>query len=275
MNKNELLKKISADSDTELKLSLLLNSKLENELKKPLKKQNFIEIEKITCSIRALGESDEAIMLRDECGKKAILEKANQYKTPFRKYMLGGAITVLCCITLIFALNAYSFSTWGMSIFSAVVKYTGNGVTLDFSLPDNYHENKNTDFKDNYGIKEKYAEYGIEAQAPEFIPEGFKLSDFQCEKLSYSTNCCFYFTHDNIIFNLTIEKYDDSEMIPPVLIPNDQKNVSEEFHNGNLVYIMNNDNSYTAVYSSGNIVYFIYTDNLDYDTLIKILNSMK
>lgn len=276
MDKKELLKNIAADSETENLLLSELQSQLNEELKKPFKKQDFDKIEQLTSSIRALAGNEDAIKLRNECGKRYLLERAAQKKRrSVGKIPVTILAAALCCLTVVLGLNAYSFSTWGVNIFSAVVKYTQSGVSLDFSTPDSGFSDAESSEADSYGIKEKCAKYGVECEAPEYMPDGFELSDFLCEELSDSTNCYFYYINGDSRLNLTIEKYNDSELIPPVLIPNEEHDVEQKFISGKLVYIMNNENAYTAVYSSGNIVYLIYTEGLGYEKLEKIIDSME
>lgn len=276
MDKKDLLKSISADRETENLLMSELQRQLNEELNKPFKKQDFDKIEELTSSVRSLAENEEAIRLRDECGKKYLLEKVSQKKRrAVGKFSVALIATVLCCLTVVLGLNAYSFSTWGVNIFTAVVKYTQSGVSLDFSSPDGDNSDADTSEADSYGIKARCAEYGVECETPEYIPDNLELSDFLCEKLSDSTNCCFYYSNENSKLNLTIEKYNNSEAIPPVLVPNEEHDVEQEFINGKLMYILNKENSYTAVYSSGDIVYLIYTEGLGYEEFEKIIDSMK
>lgn len=276
MDKKDLLKNILADRETENLLMSELQRQLNEELSKPFKKQDFDKIEQLTSSIRSLVESEEAIKLRDECGRKYLLEKAGQKKhRAVGKFSVTLLATVLCCLTVILGLNAYSFSTWGVNFFTAVVKYTQSGVSFDFSAPESGASDDDTSEADSYGIKAKCAEYGVECETPEYIPDGLELSDSLCEELSDSTSCYFYYSNENSKLNLTIEKYNNSDAIPPVLIPNDEHDVVQKFINGKLMYILSKENSYTAVYSSGDIVYLIYTEGLGYEEFEKIINSME
>lgn len=276
MDKKELLKNIAADSETEAMLLKETQRQLEEEISKPFRKRDYNKIEELTSRVRSISESREAAQLRDECGKKYLHERINEQSAKKKRRLpASGLIAALCCLTIVLGLNMYSFSTFGTNIITAVVKHTQGGISLDFSQPDSGNSETEVSEADSYGIKEKCLEYGVDCAAPEYIPEGFVLDDFMCEELSDSTNCIFYYSRGEDIFNLTIEKYKSSELIPPVLIPNEESNVREEFINGNLVYVMNENENYTAVYSSGDIVYLFYTSGTEFEEIYKVIKSME
>lgn len=276
MDKNKLLNMISDDCETELLLLGELQKQLDEELSKPLKLRDFDKIDMLTQSVRELTESTEAAEIRDENGKQYIREKAEKKaKSSASLRRFAGIGAALCCVAIVVGVNAYSLSTLGMSFFSAVVQFSKSGVSLDFSTPDNVPSDVGTGTEDKFGIKEKCAEYGVSCAAPEYIPDDYVLSDYFCEELSDSTACSFYFTSGEHRLNLTIEKHISADSIPPMLIPNEEHALEEVLINGNMVYLLNENNCYTAVYSSGDTVYLLYTDGLDYDEFEKIIVSMK
>ncbi|MDE6034986.1 MAG: DUF4367 domain-containing protein [Ruminococcus sp.] len=111
-------------------------------------------------------------------------------------------------------------------------------------------------------------------ETPEYIPENFSLLNIDTEELTICKIISFYYKSGKKKINFTwYEFYIDD--IPPVGIPADTHNLTEQKINNNTVYILKEDNQFTATYIIDNTVHFMYTDNVGYDECEKILESFR
>lgn len=275
MNRKELLKNIADDSETEKLLLAELQYQLNNELNKPLRKRDFDKIEELTSSIRELTDSPESISERTRSGTEYLCGKLKQSrKRPGNRYIYTAAAALCGCIVLVIGLNINAFSAFGRNIFSAIVNFSKNGVIIDFSLQNAGGDIPENSGSDKYGFREKYDYYGIEAEAPYYIPDGFELNDLCFEKLSESSIISLYYRKDEAKLDFSIEIYDDGANIPSILIPDREHDVREEPIGGHSVYIISDNDSFTAAYRCGNTVYIIFSDGLPYDEFEKTVESM-
>lgn len=275
MERQELLKNIADDSETEKMLLAELQYQLNKELDKPLRKRDFDRIEELTSSIRELTDSPESISERTRSGTEYLCGKLNQdRKRTVNRFIYTIAAALCGCIVLMAGLNIYSFSAFGRNIFSAIVEFSKNGVIIDFSLTDSSADIPENPVSDKYGFREKYAYYGIEAEAPEYMPDGFELADLFCEEMSESTIISFYYKKDGAKLDFSVEIYDDGADIPSVLIPDSERDVRQELIGGHYTNVISDNNAFTAAYRCGNAVYIIFADGLSYDEFEKTVGSM-
>jgi hypothetical protein len=127
---------------------------------------------------------------------------------------------------------------------------------------------------DPYGIKGECARYGLEVEAPTYLPEGFFLRDV--EKYKNST------TIKKIVFRFRSGKahlqfsytylYDENAKSS---IPCDHFNLKEVEMNEKSAITSKEDGQYNLICYDGNLEYLIFSDNLNYDECEKIVNSIK
>ncbi len=131
-----------------------------------------------------------------------------------------------------------------------------------------------TSESDPYGIKTKCAEYEVYPEAPDYLPQGFELVDFQSDVNEVSTELQLFYKRDKVKLNISYIQYNNSEDIPPIGIPTDTYNIMETKVNDRTMFILKEDNQFTATYLSNNVVYVIFSDGLDYDECQKIVESI-
>lgn len=275
MERQELLKNIADDSETEKLLLAELQYQLNKELNKSLRKRDFDKIEELTSTIRELTDSPESIAERTRNGTEYLCGKLKRNrKRSGNRFMYTGAAVLCGCIVLVMGFNIYSLSAFGRSFFSAVVNFSKNGVIIDFSSAVSSGDIPENSESDKYGFRAKYAYYGIEAESPEYIPEGFELEDFCHEDMSESSIISFYYKKDGAKLDFSVETYNNGSNIPSILIPDSEYDVREELLRDHYVYIISDNNSFTAAYRCGNTVYIIFSDGLPYSEFEKTVESM-
>lgn len=263
---NELMR----DCETEKLLLDELKSELDHEICKPLKKRDFDKIEALAEEIAEISNHSENLDSRISSGMNRVLFAAPERRSVLRSRI----IPALVCFALVIAgLNIYSFRAWGKNFFSAVISVTPGGVKISF--PDVNGDSAQSGAEDIFGIGEIYAENGIKAQLPQFMPEGMELVDSQINRLTDLISMSFRFESDYGFVNLTVEKYYDSKKIPPILFPESVGVPEEVSADGRTFYVIRGEKSLTAAYCSDGAVYTFCAVGLDYDEFIKIAESMK
>ena len=251
-----------------------LRAELNAELGKKFSKRNFDRIEELTQSIRELTESKADIDKRTENGIAMLKEKI--YENNAMKFNPKKTITGLCtCLAVIAVLNCISLSAWGTNLFSAVVSLNKDSISIDFGQKQHQEIiNLPKSSDDPYGIKSRCAEYGLYPETPEYLPENFNLVNFETDQMEICTCIYFYYMNGKKKINISYSEFyiDD---IPPVGIPADTHNLTEQQINNKTVYTLKEDNQFTSTYIIDNTIYLIYTDNVDYDEAEKILESFR
>ena len=272
MNKKEqiIIEKILSDGSIADITAEELEKELDEELKKPEPDYDLVE-ELTEVIIEARGQAVRKIDVQSEISK--IKRRANAEEKKFRCPKRVAAVSAACLVLV--GANTFSIASWGMNIFSAIVEISKGGISIDFGKQEQQEVIKlPTSESDPYGIKTKCAEYEVYPEAPDYLPQGFELVDFQAEELENSTDLMFYYKKNNVKLNFSVYYYHQSETIPPIGIPTDTYNLTESTINGRTMFILKEDNQYTATYVYRNAVYVIFSDGLDYDECQKIVESI-
>ncbi len=267
MNKiqSEILQKIRSDNSIPELMVQELEQRLDMELKKKSPDYDLIE----ELSLQILESREQAVKEIDiqfEISK--VKQKAIIKEKRFRYPKLAVAISVACL--MIVCANTISVAAWGINIFSAIVEITKSGISIDFDKSEVIKLPTSED--DPYGIKEKCSEYGIEPVIPQYLPDGFELTEVTNEESDNSTYVDFVFQNGNQKISISFEKFSSS--IPNIGVPSDNYNIAEIEINGEKAIISQEDNQYTAVYCNDNIVTTFFTQDVDYSECEKIIKSL-
>ena len=272
MNKKEqiIIEKILSDSSTADITAEELEKELDEELKKPEPDYDLVE-ELTEAIIEARGQAVRKIDVQSEISE--IKRRANAEEKKFRCPKRVAAVSAACLVLV--GANTFSIASWGMNIFSAIVEISKGGISIDFGKQEQQEVIKlPTSESDPYGIKTKCAEYEVYPEAPDYLPQGFELVDFQSDVNEVSTELQLFYKRDKVKLNISYIQYNNSEDIPPIGIPTDTYNIMETKVNERTMFILKEDNQFTATYLSNNVVYVIFSDGLDYDECQKIVESI-
>lgn len=270
MNKKELIHNISNITEADKELLNELQAQLNEELKKPVKQQDFYLIDEITKTICEIHGENELIEAKTKSGIAYMKDKAKAQdkKSKFRRWstVLGS------CAAVVLVLNIASLSAFGTNTFSAIYQISQGTIIIDMSRKEAIELPTTAD--DPYGMKAKCAEYDMYPLTPAYIPERFELINLVVDELSSFTHIIFQYRESGIKLNFDFCQYNDGESIPPIGIPTDTYNIVEEEINGHTMYILKEDNQFTATFLEDNIVYLITSINGNYDECQKVIESL-
>ena len=197
MNKKDLIHNISNITEADKELLNELQAQLDEELKKPVKQQNFDLIDEITKTICEIHKENELIEAKSQNG---IAYMKSQIKPNYQKSNLRKWSTVLgSCAAVVLALNIASISAFGTNMFTAAYQIVKGGMTINMDKEDSV-ELPTTD-DDPYGMKAKCAEYEMYPLTPTYIPEGFELVNIVDDVNEVFTNVIFQYKDSGIKLN--------------------------------------------------------------------------
>lgn len=274
MNSKNIIENVPRESESfRDKSASELREMLDRELSKPDKQIDYGLVDRLTTSVlEAEGRKRLAVDVDDELDKfrNRVSERNRKFFLPKWAVSLSVACAVLFCA------NCISVSAWSMNIFKALVNFVQGGVLIGFE--DRQEESVielPTSENDKYGMKGKCAEYGVYPLVPEYLPDGFQLTDIETEANKYYLRVIFYYNKGSTILNIDFQQFYNSEDIPTIGIPSDTHNITEKEINGQTMYILEEDNQFTATFLRNNMIYLIFSDGLDYEECDKIVNSIK
>lgn len=254
------------------KLSSDMQDEISDEIKKGSKRCDIDKIIELTDEIYGInhGENND-ISAKTADSKKELIDKLVNSEKPNHLKLYKRIASLAACIIVVIGLNTASLKVFGQNMFSAVYQLSKGTIIIDMKNEETIELPTTPD--DPYGIKTKCAEYGFVPEVPTYIPEGFKLTMINEESTSQTKDIIFYYQKGEVKLDFSYCYYKNSEILP-IGIPTDTYNIEENYVNGNLIYIMNEDNQFKACYMKENIQYSIYTEYMEYDESYKILESM-
>lgn len=265
-NMNLILEKIHSESFSEEPTAEELEEQLDLELKK-LRPDYDLADELTKAILEARGQAVKEIDVKPEI---QTIRRKNIRRVRFPKW----AMTVSAACVVLIGVNAVSVSAWDMNIFSAIVKFTKGGMSVNLNQKQNIIE-LSISVEDPYGIKAKCAEYDIFPLTPQYLPERFEFTDFSEVVCSTFTDLSFFYQKEDVRLNITYTKYNESEKKSTVGIPTDTHNLQEVEINGQTMFILKEDKQFTATFLNDGIVCVIFSNKLDYDECQKVIESMK
>lgn len=246
---------------------------LSEELAKPEHKRDYDKIEELTDIHSYLAGTDEQIDEATEQGIAALKEKMHSKHRPHITRKIKILATVACAALVLLAANAFTVSAWDMDVFTAIIHFTKDGFSVEF--PKQEAVVLPTSEDDPYGIKTECAKYGLEVEAPAYLPEGFVLGDIDSyESSNYIKYVSFHFYRNKeeaIVIDYSLHNDEKKHGS----IPSDNFNLFEITVNGKSAIVSKEDNQYTIIWSDGNLESKIYTYNLDYEESDNIVASLK
>ncbi len=250
-----------------------LCKELDQEMNKPKKARDVERITELNNMIFDLtGMGDEAVNQSIESSKNELLRKISENNKSSHIKIVKRISAAAACLLVILGLNAASLKTFGQNIFSATYQLTKGGITI--SANNSGDTDITVSGSDPYGMKAKCAEYGFFPDTPSYIPDGFVLNDIYEESNDVSDNIIFFYKKNDVKLNFYFTNYKTNDEIPPLGVPTDIYNVTEEQVNGRTTYILKEDKQFTADFIDCRIDYYIFAEYLDYDECQKVLESM-
>ncbi|MDE6520447.1 MAG: DUF4367 domain-containing protein [Ruminococcus sp.] len=264
MNKEKIEKQL-LDIDMEILSDMKQN--LAEEMSKTADERDEKLISELEEMISQTGK--EIISASKKRSFESVMKILDEYKEPERPKLYKWLSAAVACFLVVLGLNTVSMKTFGQNMFSAAYQLTKGGITISTNQSD---DNGNIfSESDPYGMKAKCAEYGFFPDTPSYIPDGFVLKDISVESDDYSDSIIFAYTKENVILNFLFVNYKTNDEIPPIGIPTDTYNITEEQINGHTIHILKEDFQFTADFLDKRIQYGVFAENLDYDECQKIL----
>lgn len=258
-------------SDVDMEILSDLKKDLAEEMNTPVEERDeklISELEDMICKTE-----EEIINESKKRSLEAVMKMLDEYKEPKHPRIYKRLSIAAACLLVVLGLNTASLKVFGQNIFSAAYHFTKGGITISSEKYDN-NDGSSVSESDPYGMKAKCAEYGFFPDTPSYIPEGFILDQIYEECNDESDIVIFYYKSNNIKLNFFFTNYKTNNEIPPIGIPTDTYNVTEEQINGHTTYILKEDKQFTAVFIDKKIEYSIFAENLDYNECNKILENL-
>ena len=270
MTDKELFWRIQSDDDSELLKNLW--QKLNAELEKPVANQDFDYIDDLVKTIDEIAGKDKETAEIADRGISVIKTELHKAIRKDRMKHLRWWIPA-ACLFLIIGTNVWTYTAFGMNAFSAAYQVLNEGINVDLNsrdLNDVYVGNPYAD-----DMRRICAENGMDVQIPMYIPEGFQptelYGDINCSP--EKKRLLFYFYKSNKKLDIVVTNYLNETVPPPIGIPTEQYEISEQLINNTLISVMKEDEQYTATFIIDKTQYIIYAEHLDYDECQKVLDS--
>lgn len=267
MDKEKLKKQLS---DLDMELLTDLKKELDIEMNKPVEERDENLISELEDMISET--EDELISESKKRSLESVLKMLDEYEAPKHIKLYKRFSVVAACFLFVLGINTVSMKTFGQNIFSAIYQLTKGGITI--SANNSGDTDITVSGSDPYGMKAKCAEYGFFPDTPSYIPDGFVLNDIYEESNDVSDNIIFFYKKNDVKLNFYFTNYKTNDEIPPLGVPTDTYNVTEEQVNGRTTYILKEDKQFTADFIDCRIDYYIFAEYLDYDECQKVLESM-
>ena len=255
-------------SDLDREILSDLQKDLNEEMNKPAEERDESYIAEIE---EMIAQTEEELI--DASKKRSldnIMKMLDEYEEPKHIRLYKNLAIAAACLLVILGLNTASLKVFGQNMLSAAYQLTKGGISISINDSDEIV----TSESDPYGMKAKCAEYGFFPDTPSYIPDGFVLKTISEDRGKYSDSIIFMYRKDDMILNIFFTNYKSDDVIPPIGIPTDTYNISEEQINGHTTYILKEDRQFTAAYIERKIKYRIFAENLDYDECQRILEFM-
>ena len=265
MTYKELWDRIMKDTDFEKNAAQSITEQIDEELAK--KKPDYEKIAELSEQYSELVGADEEIQSSSDEHCRRILaaaRKQNPKKCLFKKIIGLAASLVFILATA----NCYTVSAYNMNIFKAIVHYASNGFSVDFVSKTAVND-------DPYGIRSECEKYGIFAEVPTYLPQGFELTNIAYNDYGICNDVRFNYNSKDMEITIDYQLYTNPEDISNTGFPSDDFNIKEIEINGRPAVISEEDDQFTLVYAKDDILLTIFTQNVPYEECHKITDSIK
>lgn len=272
MDKDEL-RQLMLYSNPDQEFLEELQEKLSDELDKQPSERDYDLIEELTDTINLLMGTNDLIEKRSQIGISQIQQINAQNKQRRTKQIIRILTPCLCAMILVLS-NIWSYSALGMNSFSAMYQIMQGGITIDFTKQQDIVSESTNPYQDE--MNRICTSHNIDAMLPAYIPANYTPTDLFGQVHENNTFCIvlFYFKHKDSTLLLQVSHYADPEEMPPIGIPSDHYNISEQTIDGTTICISKEDQQFTAAFAKGTTQYLLFSDRLDYDECQRILESM-
>lgn len=249
-----------------------LNQIIDEEISKTPSKINISRIEEVTESYIALMRNEREL----EELKKVGIQKLNKSKTsrkPIRMTRKRKSLIVAIAVAALIAVaNTITVRATNQDIVSFIINYAQNGFSVTPIEEESVIELPTTP-EDPYGIKGECARYGLEVEAPTYLPEGFYLWDVEEHENSIKKDIVFLFQNGKVHLQFRYTKL--YKLDAKGLIPSDKFNLKEIEVNGKLAITSKEDGQYNLIYYDKDLEYFWCSDCLNYAECDKVTQSIQ
>lgn len=257
------------------KVDMEILSDMKKELSEEIKKSPAERDDKLISELKEMISQmeEEIISASKERSLNNVMKMLDEYKEPKHIKLYKRLSVAAACLLVVLGLNTASLKVFGQNMFSATYQLAKGGITISSDQPGD-NDDIVVSASDPYGMKAKCAEYGFFPETPSYIPEGFILKKVDVESEENLDSIIFAYRKDNIVLNFQYTNYKANYNIPPIGIPTDTYNITEEQINDHTMYILKEDKQYNAMFIDKRIKYSIFTEGLDYGECQTILESL-
>ncbi len=251
-----------------------LNRMLDEEMAKPHKNRDYAKIAEISRACSAVmgdAEQEKAAMEQGFERTMAVLHKPRIRMTRCLRTaaVLASAAALLACA------NMYTVAAYDMNVFSALVKITQGGFSLNPDAQETLALPTAPD--DPYGIKAESAKYGItDVLAPTYLPEGFALGNINqhtTEGYLNDIDFTFYDASGNVI-QICYNQWSEESLTST--IPCDEYNLTETTVGEYSAIISKEDGQYVIIFrNETNLESAIWMEGVDYEECDRIVASLE
>ena len=250
-----------------------IQAKLSSELDKPHSDRDYDLIEELSDAVNSFMGTDAIINKRSEIGIAHIKHINALNKKKHTTHIIRIVTPCICTVLLILS-NVWSYSVLGINSFSAMYQIMSGGITIDFSKKDDPSIPAINLYQDQ--MQQICTAHNIDAILPTYIPSDYVPTDLFGQVNEKETFCIisFYFKHKDSVLLLQVLHYVNLDEMPPIGIPTDHYNITEEVIEGTTISISKEDQQFTAAFAKDTTQYLLFSGGLDYDECQRVLESM-
>ncbi len=251
-----------------------LNRMLDEEMAKPQKNRDYEKIAEISRACSAVMGDAEQMEAAMERGYERTMAAMHRKRITMTRCLRTAAVLASAAALLACA-NMYTVAAYDMNVFSALVKITQGGFSLNPDAQETLTLPTAPD--DPYGIKAESAKYGItDVLAPTYLPEGFALGRVHQETTEGYLNSVFFtfYDADRNVIQLLYDQWDNASLSGTT--PCDDYNLTETTIDGNPAIISKEDGQYVLVFrNETNLETKIWIEGVDYEECDRIVASLE
>ena len=256
----EIIEMLCADDSFKIEDTEQLRRELESEM---LKSEPDIDL---------VEELVSLIMLSENLPSKSFDTASEYHKITTRKRKKTIPVfikrTLIAASMILLIGNIVTFTAYGEDLFT-VITHIGRYINIDFT-EDNGSPVEHTDTYDQYGIKKLFEEEGHYIEAPMYLPDGYRITEYRKEatpildlsdgKGKVCISFMFYESDEEVRdFSILEEKSTDTEITV----------------NGHTGYFIETEKGDFLTYRFENTIAVYSFIDIDKNEIRRIINSIK